>query len=103
MPEFVLYTPDKIVHMLIYVGLEIVMLYSATKAPVAGFGDAYTQSFIFTVLYGLSDEIHQQFVPGRSADVLDWFADILGALLVVIIAKLLKKYRGDENVRREKL
>jgi VanZ family protein len=32
-------------------------------------------------LYGATDEFHQSFVPGRSADVLDWLADTLGAAL----------------------
>lgn len=31
--------------------------------------------------YGASDEWHQSYVPGRSADVRDWFADATGALL----------------------
>jgi VanZ family protein len=35
-------------------------------------------------LYGGSDEIHQLFVEGRSADPLDWATDTLGALVGVI-------------------
>jgi VanZ family protein len=31
--------------------------------------------------YGIFDELHQSFVPGRSADILDWFADVCGALI----------------------
>jgi len=31
-------------------------------------------------LYGISDEFHQSFVPGRSCDLLDWFADSFGAI-----------------------
>ena len=30
-------------------------------------------------VYGLSDEIHQVFVPGRDADPLDWVVDVAGA------------------------
>lgn len=30
------------------------------------------------VLYGISDEVHQGYVPGRSPDVLDWAADAAG-------------------------
>jgi VanZ family protein len=30
-------------------------------------------------LYGVSDEIHQYFVPGRSAEVMDVVADVVGA------------------------
>ena len=31
--------------------------------------------------YGIFDELHQSFVPGRSADIRDWFADVSGALI----------------------
>ena len=33
------------------------------------------------MLYGISDEFHQYFVPGRSVDVYDVLADALGGLL----------------------
>jgi len=36
---------------------------------------------LFGVLWGLFDEIHQAFVPGRSADALDLVADSIGVLL----------------------
>lgn len=32
-------------------------------------------------LYGIVDEVHQYFVPGRSCDIFDWIADSLGAVL----------------------
>lgn len=34
-----------------------------------------------TSAYGAVDELHQSFVPGRFASVLDWGADTLGGLL----------------------
>ena len=34
-------------------------------------------------LYGATDELHQSFIPGRSADILDWLADSAGAVLFV--------------------
>jgi VanZ family protein len=36
-------------------------------------------------VYGISDEIHQYFVPGRSADVMDVAADFIGAALGVLL------------------
>jgi VanZ family protein len=36
---------------------------------------------IIAVAYGVSDEIHQSFVPGRDCNVWDWFADTLGAII----------------------
>lgn len=38
-------------------------------------------SLIFSSLYGMSDEWHQSFVPGRMSDVADWAADTVGAML----------------------
>lgn len=29
--------------------------------------------------YGIIDEVHQSFVPGRDASIYDWAADLLGA------------------------
>ncbi len=38
-------------------------------------------AIVFTGIYGLSDEWHQSFVPGRAADLLDAFADGCGGTL----------------------
>jgi len=37
--------------------------------------------FLLVALFGLSDEWHQAFVPGREANLGDWLADLLGAAL----------------------
>lgn len=42
-----------------------------------------------TVIYGLSDEIHQYFVPNRSSSVYDLLADTIGAFLAVGLRLLL--------------
>lgn len=36
-------------------------------------------------LYGISDEWHQSFVPGRTPDPADWLADALGVLAAVAL------------------
>lgn len=35
-------------------------------------------------LYAAADELHQRFIPGRSASVDDWAADTLGAALGIL-------------------
>jgi VanZ family protein len=47
---------------------------------------AYT--LIICILYGAFDEIHQFLVPNRSAEFLDWFADILGSIIGSFFAYL---------------
>ncbi len=37
---------------------------------------------VFCLLYGISDEFHQSFIPGRTASVYDLFADCAGAAVV---------------------
>lgn len=63
---------------------------------------------LFTViiasLYGFMDEIHQMFVPGRSAEFLDWMADFSGSVLAVLITEfLLKKFQEIEKIKTIKI
>lgn len=44
-------------------------------------------------LYGLIDEVHQAFTPGRIADPLDWLADVVGALAVAALVLLWHRRR----------
>jgi VanZ family protein len=40
-------------------------------------------SIAFCSLYGLSDEWHQSFIPGRESDSADWAADTTGSVLAI--------------------
>ena len=42
-------------------------------------------SITLSSLYGISDEIHQHYVPYRDADVMDALADIIGSIFGVYI------------------
>ena len=52
-------------------------------------------AFVGSVLYAVSDEIHQYFIPGRSMELRDVLIDssgaFLGIILVMIIMKISKK------------
>ena len=50
-------------------------------------------------LYGVSDEIHQYFVPGRSSDWRDWVADTVGVLAGVFLFRTYQTWRGRRNER----
>ncbi|MFI5400916.1 MAG: VanZ family protein [SAR324 cluster bacterium] len=43
-------------------------------------------TWLAVVAYGISDEFHQAFVPGRSAEVADVLADAVGGMLGVAAA-----------------
>ena len=40
-------------------------------------------ALVYCIVFGLSDEWHQSFVPRRSSDVFDWIADTLGAGIMI--------------------
>lgn len=42
-------------------------------------------ALIVASLYGVSDEIHQAFVPTRQPDVVDWLTDSLGAGVALLL------------------
>ncbi len=76
---------DKFFHALIYGFLALSVIYAVRsesdkrKTPLLkGLG-----ILIFCTMYGVSDELHQSFIDGRSQDWRDLVADTLGALLVV--------------------
>jgi len=54
-------------------------------------------AFVVGVLYAISDEIHQRFVPGRSGEVRDVLIDsagvALGCIILLCVFKIMKKRR----------
>jgi VanZ family protein len=46
-------------------------------------------SVLLSSLYGISDEIHQYFIPYRDADLMDVLADTLGGIMGVYIYQAL--------------
>jgi VanZ family protein len=75
---------DKVAHAFGYSLLGALI----ARAAAGGFprplaSHAAVLSVAMAVLYGASDEFHQRFVPGRSADVADLIADAVGATIAV--------------------
>jgi len=77
--------PDKPAHALGYFGFGFVI----ARALAGGLPPRITtrQFFIglaIAVAYGASDEFHQRFVPGRTGDLADLYADTVGAAIELI-------------------
>lgn len=52
----------------------------ALAVRTRGWRSALAGAVIIGSLYGITDELHQAFVPGRTPDVADWAVDTLGAM-----------------------
>lgn len=77
---------DKQGHSFGYLGLGILVLRALLGGLPARvrWRDALV-AIAITIAYGASDEVHQRFVPGRSAELLDLYADAGGAALAAAV------------------
>ena len=72
---------DKLFHLIAF-GILGFLTMGTQLASYAGYPTRRVWLVVLAVtLYGILDEVHQYFVPGRSADVYDALADALGGLL----------------------
>jgi VanZ family protein len=55
-------------------------------------------SILSSSLYGISDELHQHFVPQRQADVIDALANILGSITGVLLYPFLGGQQASEEL-----
>ena len=85
---------DKVAHLFVF-GVLGLLLASALTPPAAA---SWRRVLLITALvtvYGITDELHQYFVPGREASAWDVLADGVGGFLVG--ALLLWRGRNTRN------
>ena len=83
------YPVRKIMHMAEYFILALllyfaIILYNTKKA--------YSLTFIISVLYAISDEIHQLFTA-RTGSVKDVLIDTIGIIIAILFIKIIKKIK----------
>jgi len=89
------YNSDKLAHAAAYCTLGLCYLYALPSrwhrhAPWLAGGSVV----IFCLLYGLMDEFHQSFVPGRMVSGADVMADGVGSLLAWACFAAWQRYRS---------
>jgi VanZ family protein len=76
---------DKSAHVLGYTTLGLTVVRAvAGGLPRPITWQAALLAIVITVAYGVTDELHQAFVAGRTAALDDLYADMLGAMLATI-------------------
>ncbi len=85
---------DKFFHGIVFGVLGAFYLGSMRKSLTGySLSQAATAS-LYVLAYGVSDEAHQYFVPGRSTEYMDIAADAAGGLLMVTIMYLIARRSG---------
>ncbi|MBM3792142.1 MAG: hypothetical protein FJW35_17575, partial [Acidobacteria bacterium] len=92
--------PDHLLHAAAYAVLYLLIFLSLHEGLqlTAGRGGRWLP-FALTVLYGVIDEVHQYFVPGRHATAQDVAADAAGALLALLAIAYRSRPGGDRRDR----
>ena len=82
---------DKLLHFLEYFPFGFLVLRAFVKGSNVAFGrEALLMSIFVIMLYSLSDETHQLFVPGRQFDLIDMFFDTIGGFTGSYLHRWLK-------------
>jgi|TARA_Y100000294_G_scaffold73730_1_gene69532 VanZ family protein len=73
---------DKAIHFIEYGVLSFLFFFSLRKSfPGLKIKSAGVLAIMFSGLYGISDEVHQYFVPGREFSIGDMAANFIGAVV----------------------
>ncbi len=78
---------DKFYHFLVYAVFGFLVARSFFSLQFSDNFHKYYLVFaiLFSAIYGLSDEIHQSYVPGRFSSIGDFIADSSGSVIGVLI------------------
>ena len=91
---------DKILHIGSYAALGLTVFRAFAGARFDRMTPARALAAVLVcILYGISDEFHQSFVPGRTPDARDLVADGVGAALGAGALLLLKAIWGRRSPR----
>lgn len=96
LPEAIIKITDFIVRKLTHITLFFLLAYFALKV-VRGWRWDYMVAWVFASLYGLTDEWHQLYVPGRSGSLRDVIIDSTGAFLLIAIAYVWDRKHQKSN------
>jgi VanZ family protein len=80
---------DKTGHFVGYALLGTLVVRALARARWAGLTTGVAiVALVGSSVYGITDEFHQAFVPGRTPDVNDWAADTFGAAAAIVVWRL---------------
>jgi VanZ family protein len=81
------FNPYSLLHIPLYGLLTALLLLAFASKPGTNIAIRYHLAAWIAVAVGILDEYHQTFIPSREGSVGDVFLDILGVVLVVILAR----------------
>ena len=81
----------KSAHFFAYLVLGILMINGLSSSDIYGF-KGIGLAILICILYAISDEVHQLFIPGRGGQVSDVILDSVGTIVGIL------GYKGFSNI-----
>lgn len=91
----------KVAHFLAYLVLGVLLANSLKNNGISGYKGVVSAIFI-CVLYAISDEVHQLFVPGRGGQIKDVIIDSAGGLVGILSFEVTQLNRKQNNMGEKK-
>ncbi len=100
-PEISFQYQDKLYHFIVYsfFGFVVARSFYYQRFSIYIHVNYMIWGILFGSFYGLSDEVHQYFVPGREMSLGDFIADTLGVIFGLIIFRLIIVRRKTTDSR----
>ena len=84
--EWLFHGADKIAHLVVYAVLSGTVIYAfSAETRRRNRGVVLIAALLVPILFGLSDEYHQSWIPGRTSEFLDLVADAAGGLVAAFV------------------
>ncbi|PCJ63668.1 MAG: teicoplanin resistance protein VanZ [Candidatus Hydrogenedentota bacterium] len=98
-PKMTIPGMDKVAHAVLYAGLAFVLSWGLWKSNKdLSRRIQFWLPIAFVAFYGMTDEVHQLYVPHREFEVLDWVADVAGAFgMQWVLCRVLWKMQGEQT------
>lgn len=85
-------------------GILGLFVFNTFYQAFGSFRGIYASSFATASLYAAFDELHQLYMPGRSAQFIDWLIDSAGIILFMFVAwAIIRVIRVKRTLREHKL
>lgn len=94
-------TGREYMHGVVFLLLGLLVLNAVRLSGVKGI-KALTISLAACAAYGLADEVHQVFVPGRAFQLSDFFMDMLGGTIGIFCMELIYQKATKRTAKRIK-
>ncbi len=76
---------DKLAHIVVYSFLSYLLLFAYVNTSNQKYLRKIYLAFLIAFLYGIFEEFHQLFVPGRFFSFADMYANLVGSIIGILI------------------